>query len=40
MMKTKKQKRFLKKFDLTKIVDRPEKGKEYIIPIFIQKGGL
>jgi len=39
-MKTKRQKRFLKKFDLTKIVDRPEKGKVYSVPIFIQKGAI
>ena len=30
----------MKKYGLTKIVDKPEKGKEYTIPIFIQKGGL
>ena len=39
-MKTKKQERFLKKYGLKKIVDKPEKVKEYTIPIFIQKGGL
>ena len=36
-MKTKKQKRFLKKFNLTKIVDKPKEEKRFSIPVCLQK---
>jgi len=36
-MKTKKQERFLKKYDLTKIVEKRKKGKEFTIPLYIQE---
>ena len=37
-MKTKKQERFLKKFKLTKIVERPQEEKRFSIPVCLQKG--
>ena len=39
-MKTKKQERFLKKFNMKKIIDKPKEERRYSIPVYIQRGIL